>query len=355
MFYNIYLQVLSKQGKLASGLPENLPSPPLDAIILHPVREPKEFFQLSNMHRFNLRPLQTQVAPYTNEKFIYRTACVHNVVSQILTMCPHNKTLKNCPWNTMKECPSPSPSTVALQAMANAWQVHISMFTFAVLRDEQDEELSLHCLNNELKGHGILPERLPLWLPHRNEPSLKSSISSTFGKELSAFRYIFARALELGVQRVMVMQGRVLAHRQFSERMSLVLSDPRCGGHLFTEDQGGVLVLTPLSEKPSEEVSNLLQEDRDQTGSLCYNAPYNITSAMAAIYHQSTFSAIIKFIDTGFSQIQSLQEVIVHLIKKGYIVRVASPQIFTHPMLPTFDEDVSNQDEFPCRCGLCSS
>eukprot|EP00048_Salpingoeca_helianthica_P021244 m.11242 g.11242 ORF g.11242 m.11242 type:complete len:626 (+) comp5752_c0_seq1:130-2007(+) len=349
MFYNIYLQVLSAKGKLASGLPINLPSPAIEAIVVHPVRLVPEFFRLAFLHRHSLRPMQTQLAPYTNEKFIYRTACVHNVVAQSLLMCPLDATIRTCPWRKMRECPS--PAVAKLQLYAAAWPIHIPMFSFAT-RDL--EELSLPCLNNELRLQGVPSERLPITLQPRPMPALKSENDPAFVKELLAFREIVVHAIENELDRVMILQGRVLSHRQLNERMSVLLTDQRCSGHLFSEQEGGVLVLTPTITRLKALMTTIVQEDRDMMSSVCYSAPYNLTSAYAAIYHRITFSPMLKYIDTNFANITSLQSVILHLIDEGFIVRMASPHIFTHPLLGSFADDVASQDEFPCRCGLCA-
>jgi hypothetical protein len=350
MFYNIYLQVLSSKGKLASGLPMNLPSPAIDAIVVHPVRLVPEFFRLSYLNRHLLRPMQTQLAPYTNEKFIYRTACVHNVVAQSLLMCPLDGTIKACPWRKMRECTSPTLRGDKLELLATAWPVHIPMFAYAT---RQGEELAVTCLNNELRLQGIPPERLPTTLQSRPMPYLKSEADPELVKELIAFREIIVHALENELDRVMVLHGRVMAHRQLNERMAVLLTDARCSGHLFTQEQGGVLVLTPPVTKLKPLMASILDEDRDQMSSVCFSAPYNLTSTHAAIYHRITFNPMLKYLDSNFANVQSLTNVVQHLIDEGFIVRMASPHVFTHPLLGSFPDDISSQDDFPCRCGLC--
>lgn len=387
MFYNIYFTVMNARGMLAApGLPENINSVAIEAIVLHPVRRFKEFVMLQRFQEHALRPLQTLEQPYTNEKHIFRTACVHSWVAQSMLMCEGMSVFtKACKWRLMRECDSPVPDTAeAYAAVASKWQVDFHIYhyiaagptpsqlalgsqtgssTNAVAGDQPEADTagegslaqhSLTCLNKELARSGVSADAMPLPVdisqPVQSPPESGGAIHPPATQEMASLRAIIKEAMYRNAPRIMVFQGSELRFvEDFSSKLQVLLEKPRCAGHLYTASKGGVLILSPSVTPPPpattsssaagqagvgagavsaewfKKLPSLLGEDQKRTGgSPCFNVPLNMTTSAAAIFHKNTFPVIARYIDNLPADKTSLSDLFNHLIMEGFIVRAAA-------------------------------
>lgn len=116
----------------------------------------------------------------------------------------------------------------------------------------------------------------------------------------------------------------------FKNQLWQLLNNARCGKHLFTEQQGGVLLLgahpvgltnlllsgvvlelhsqppPPPSPKPSKAGFDKVEEDRSRafsrsnigkSATMCYNVNMETKGSFAVIYHRSVFGEVLSWLD----------------------------------------------------------
>jgi hypothetical protein len=367
LFYNVYLSVPTRIGRLRAGLPKRLPSVALDAIIVHPVRTRSEFDRFDLGARLGVRPLLDTAAPYTNEKAIYRTACTHNTVAQVELMCVNFSatTLADCPWTGMRRCtPRPPPAPFALRALAPHWQHYTKIYIYSSLapsaqslpaeavvagkrsvhgalaagaghireidahkQRDGSRALGMDCLRQALLKHNITEQAIA--------PPLTGADSDD---EMQSLRSIFVSARKTRQPITVVVHAAAQRSSTVAHDLEEQFSNAVCGGHLLTA-HGGALLLSPPAAPYGETAQTLVggpgrksllpQED------ICHDTPLKEATFFAAAFHQHTIPFLIRAIDESVrTKNKATTASLTHaLIMAGFPVRSVRPSHtpFIHP------------------------
>ena len=370
MFYNIYLSVPKQIGRLTAGIPERLPSVALDAIIVHPLRTWEEFERVHVGVRRGLRPLLDTVAPYSNEKAIYRTACTHNIAAQAMLMCARNTSLTpaGCPWLRMRRC-TPSPTAhFDLGLLARHWQQYTRIYVYG---DEGPSSLpngapaaaaaaAAHglgnrggtqnhpsCVANAMITHGGIKSTIVA-------PPLPGAALAT---ESQALRAIFVDALTRKQPLVMVVHTEAQPSTTIAADIQQQLTHGVCGGHLLTP-HGGALLLSPPTKDLSPFARVIIGEKEGQgltqQEKLCHDAPLDEATFVAALFHLHTLPTLLRAIDERESVLvapSTLSATLTAaLIREGFPVQYATVAPFTHPHAAPLHLDSSLQRTYTPSC-----
>lgn len=114
----------------------------------------------------------------------------------------------------------------------------------------------------------------------------------------------FQRAVTSGARRIFLLEDKVIFLCEFKAQFWQLLANVRCADHLFTEHQGGVLLLgaqevTPdgLEHIESDRSQAFAEYDHDVKAALCYNVNSKTKGSFAGVYHRSTFGEILSWLE----------------------------------------------------------
>lgn len=142
---------------------------------------------------------------------------------------------------------------------------------------------------------------------------------------------------------IIVLDDDVYFRCDLIDRMTTLLSNPRCGGHVYSNvATGGVLLLgsTIWSNGTFPKRGNYVAgwrltdadlewaKQRDNTSQpLCFNAHRKSVGSFAVIYHFSVFPEIVKWLNNHQTQLKPYDHIFSDISKAGHVVRVAYPPI----------------------------
>ena len=278
------------------------------AVLLHPLKQASDFYRFHKQTMSMLRPVQPRISN-TSDPTSYRQAtsdlrisCVHNPIRQMEVA---NYYLQECPTPEAQQVPSrPAEATVVVPpGVDGAGSVGAALHRAGIATRIE-----------RIKGDG---------------KGLQ---------ELAALQRAFLNATFSFQPRLLLVMGHSpLAFRcSFKAELLRVLEDPRCGTHLFTTQQGGVLLLG--AEAPRAGAWEKIEVDRAAaarasgtavTAQLCYNVQGSTEGHFAAIFHRAAYGAVLGWLEVELKAQapQPFSAVYAHLGDLGYIVRAALPNL----------------------------
>ena len=327
---------------------------PLGALLVHPLKSPESIRTLHNQVRRNLRPI---IAPLwtsaAGSKPLYlrpgNKKSKGNAEKQALDFldraCVHNPTVQEIETGLLiPECaPVPPSSFPSLSAIS----------TFVVNLNHRRDRYDLmgkrfaktglmisrfEATNGHIMLAGMeMPDVVPI-----NEGSKTRKMTIGEMGLRDTMRKLFEHALKTNIERLLILEDDVLPHNNFGEELLKILENDRCGGHLFSDKEGGTLQLgaTIWSKGAWNVVDNDLAKARDALGEepLCFNSYVSVSGAFAVIFHRNTFQEVVDWLN--FGPTQPWDWVFGWLAKKGYITRAAYPFIVIPDI--TGESDVDN-------------
>ena len=140
----------------------------------------------------------------------------------------------------------------------------------------------------------------------------------------------FQRAVTSGARRIFLLEDKVIFLCEFKAQFWQLLANVRCADHLFTEHQGGVLLLgaqevTPdgLEHIESDRSQAFAEYDHDVKAALCYNVNSKTKGSFAGVYHRSTFGEILSWLEAVLHrpdiELPPFHDVFSALSDKGYV------------------------------------
>eukprot|EP00047_Mylnosiga_fluctuans_P014189 m.36205 g.36205 ORF g.36205 m.36205 type:complete len:698 (-) comp5378_c0_seq1:168-2261(-) len=278
-----------------------------DSVVLHPLKRAEDFYRFHKQVMSRLRPVQPPISresfdvSYRQATNDLKTTCVHNTIRQSeLYQYP----LDECEPSD-RQLPASIPSVV-----------HI------IARDTFDGRRSLDSLTSTLTENGfdVHPAILAADTP-------KEYLSTMYG--------VFRNLSLASVRSAIIMEAETELHCEFRSQLQAVLAAPRCANHLFTFQEGGVLLLG--ADVPAPDQFALVEQDRadafqvyeNVNASLCFNAYSNLTGSFAGLYHRGSYGEILAWLHLNMHSDSPppFAEVFHTLSDKGYVVRGAYPTL----------------------------
>lgn len=289
------------------------------AALLHPLKRPEYFHAFHKQTVSYLRPVQPPIAkdsfPASYKMAIrdLKKTCVNNPTRQV------EKSKFSLP-----ECSTPRAEVSAT----------VPPVAFILTGSERSQSEALGEVQAALTRAKVRVQAVPIpgW-------SGKTATSRAKGQALynAALRGVLTEAAASTAQRILVFEEDVVFSCHFKENLLSLLETPRCADHLYTQSQGGVLVLG--ADKPTPEGLDAIESDRSQAfadndrdskAAACYNVNGQVQGSFAMMLHRSVFSELIAWLDLR-AQAQRddapFHSSFVHLADRGYIVRAAFPNL----------------------------
>eukprot|EP00730_Choanoeca_flexa_P011991 TRINITY_DN3011_c0_g1_i1.p1 TRINITY_DN3011_c0_g1~~TRINITY_DN3011_c0_g1_i1.p1 ORF type:complete len:650 (+),score=143.96 TRINITY_DN3011_c0_g1_i1:180-2129(+) len=317
---------LVKNGQMKLEFFEQPKGPHFAAVVTHPLKRAEDFYRFHKQMSSGLRPLQPAISSQGSDPNSIKQAA-----ADLHTTCVNNPVQQQERYNLkLPECASPRAQTPAV--MPNPAYV----LSTAGERDEGYQEIKA-----VLSDHGIDAIHV-----HVDAELDTPEHTSAYNK---AMQGIFRNATLHGTKRLLILEENTLLRCDFRAHFWQLLNSPRCGGHLYTDNQGGVLLLGADSVSPStlekleaDRSRAFSSTNRDMRSAMCYNAPAQLQGSFAGVYHRATFSTILAWLGQNAiaTPVASFDQVYPHLAQLGYIVRAAFPNAV---LRETVQGDVSNE------------
>lgn len=283
-----------------------------DSVILHPLKRAEDFYRFHKQTMSRLRPSQPQISQESNA-VSYRQA-----VKDLESTCVNSATRQRELFKfALPECPPPEKQVEPV----------FPTQAYVLTPADMDGQMQFERLQYSLQSHGITATRV-------------SIVPDSKADYYRAMYSIFRNSSLEGVPMALVFEAHAVLHCRFRNRLSQLLASPRCGGHLHTYQQGGVLLLgaeQPTSAQLSridEDQSRAVSQQHDPTATLCYNTLSSTKGSFAALYHRGSFGEMLSWLHAHIrskADPPSFQSVFSHLAEKGYIVRGALPNLAALP------------------------
>eukprot|EP00045_Choanoeca_perplexa_P015604 m.198226 g.198226 ORF g.198226 m.198226 type:complete len:653 (+) comp17038_c0_seq1:179-2137(+) len=323
----VFPMKLIKNGQMKLEFFEQPKGPHFAAVVTHPLKRAEDFYRFHKQMASYLRPLQPAVSSEGSDpgsikqaSADLRTTCVNNPLRQ------HQKHKLKLP-----ECSTPRAQAPAM--MPNPAYV----LSTGAERDEPFQELK-----SVLKDHGIDAVHVLVAATSSKDPMYASAYNK-------AMQGIFRNATLNGSKRLLIFEDYVLLRCDFRSHFWQLLNSPRCAGHMFTDNQGGVVLLgsdpvspTALETIEADRSRAFSSTNRDMRAAMCYNAHGQTQGSFAGLYHRSAYSTVLAWLGKNAiaTPVQSFDKVYLHLTELGYIVRAAFPNLV---LRETVQGDVSDE------------
>lgn len=221
---------LVKGGQMKITFPQEPKGVHFSAGLLHPLKRAEDFYRFHKQSVSWLRPVQPQISKEISEEIPYRSA-----VSELRNTCVNNalRQLEKSSFY-LKECPSPK-ATEDPTVPSEAYIMTRDLPGSAGERSFEDTRAVL--AKNEINSIKV---PVPGWKAERDD---HGQIRTNYRAYLQKMQETFQRAVTSGVRRLFLLEDKVIFLCDFKAQFWQLLSNARCADHLFTEHQGGVLLL----------------------------------------------------------------------------------------------------------------
>lgn len=300
------------------------------AVLIHPLKRAEDFYRFHKQTMSSLRPVQPLISSechwpsYQQAIMDLKQTCVNNPVTQL-----------EFGRFFLKECTTPQAQHAPV----------LPTDAFVLTKDTANNAEMFEETKAVLSANNIVAHRVNL----RVTPG--ESGKQETAAYLDTMQSLFRNASFAGVHRMVVFEDKVMFMCDFKQEFWNVLNNPRCGGHLFTELQGGVLLLgaeeaTPegLAKIESDRSLAFSENNHNVKAAMCYNTHSSLSGSFGAVYHRSVFGEVLAWLDglRQQEQVVPFDQVYLHLSRKGYIVRSAFPNLVLRdipedPMSPEGD------------------
>ena len=296
------------------------------SLLVHPIKSRKEYRRLDERISRNLKPIIPQLKFDDDVSFRSRNG-IEN--SRQHDSCVHNPLLQQLMFkDQLRECPS-------VGFKYNVELEHIPAFVLNL-----DHRMDRYQKIKEFFDHTSIKLRRfsavdgsSIYTDSQDLPMI-----TTFGNNRrmtpgemglrDTMRNLFQNAIERDFQMIMVLEDDAVPHCDFDNMLRELLSDLRCGGHLYTENKGGVLQLgaSVWNEHSWHKIDNDMYSHYGYTlkkQQKCFNSFKSVTGAFAVLYHRNVFETILKWLDEGPPE--PWDWVFGQITAEGFISRVANP------------------------------
>lgn len=334
----VYPMKLVSGGQMKLMFPREPKATHFNAALLHPLKRAEDFYRFHKQTMSSLRPVQVKISKnsptdsYRLAMIDLRTTCVHNTQRQ-----------KERGKFVLPECQPPEAQETPV----------VPTYAYVLTRDIPSAEESFLETSSVLQENGIRGIHVPVsgWTGN-----MDTSDSAQWSREsnlayLNMLFDIFKNATIEERHRIMIIEHKVMFLCNFKHQLWQVLNCARCGRSLYTEQEGGVLLLG--ANEPTPEGMAAIEADRseafaessDVRSALCYNIHGGFEGSFAGIYHRAAYGEILSWIGRVLKLKSKVtikfSNVFTHLADKGYIVRAAFPNL----VLPETSVDPLQQDE----------
>eukprot|EP00051_Salpingoeca_urceolata_P035814 m.31484 g.31484 ORF g.31484 m.31484 type:complete len:702 (+) comp9760_c0_seq1:455-2560(+) len=325
----VFPMKLQAGGQMALTFPREPKHAHFAAVLVHPLKRAEDFYRFHKQSISKLRPLQPLIAknnpqaPYQSAIEDLKSTCVHNPVCQAETM-----------GYELPECETPQPTG----------PVRFPVKAFIFTSDQPPSDWYVKTKRVlEFSNIEAVQVRVPAgWTSESSDPAQLLLY-------LQVMRSLFRNATLHSFSQLMIIDEKVVFSCKFSEKFWGVLNSRRCGGHLHTDLQGGLLLLG--TEVPSHAGMEAISDDRSRafannqykdSAALCYNAHQDTRGMLAAVFHRNTFGQVLSWLSERVTAREgvSFDHVYKRLSLAGYIVRAAFPNLVArHPSEPSRYDD----------------
>jgi hypothetical protein len=310
-----------------SEFPVNPPDIAYKSVAVRPFTSGKSILQFHHRIIHSIRPVISPV----RKSYGLPKNLLDDISNSINNSCVNNPSqqLLLHPDLYLKECPTPMKTERPNLSNLKAFVLNLP-----------GDEIRAQAVQSAFKVHGIHVERfigVDGRLVLKNELSSVYKLSKLKPGEIGyreSMRGIFKLAIRQGYSRVMVLDDDALPHCKFAKLFNEMVSDDRCG-FVYSENSGGVLLLGSAIWKqgtwpnvgPYMAGWRMVHADmRNHTLSThCFNTNNRTFGSFGAIYHHSTYQAILDWLD-DFPGLP-FDFVFTFLSKKGYVNRIAWPNL----------------------------
>jgi hypothetical protein len=147
--------------------------------------------------------------------------------------------------------------------------------------------------------------------------------AGVYGIRLS-FRKLIMRALNEGHERVIIAEDDVVLADDFSAKLDSFIKTERCGGFMFDDSTGGVLL---LGASDYGGVAMIKAGTNNIPRTKCYNVNGRTYGAFAAVYHRNVLLPILAWLDSPQFASLPMDHIWKHLAIRGFTVRVLKPML----------------------------
>ena len=288
--------------------------------LIHPLKKPEFFLRFHEQLVKYLRPPQDGVRQRgeTASPFDYasavadmKTSCVNNPVRQLQSKGVF-----------FPECPSPRADLEP-----NSFAIPIYVLNL------EDKIGNYKHIEGQFKAMGYQIHRFVAINGRKRGLSLGSLRPGEVGYR-ETMRQLIIKAQRDGIDRFVVLDDDAVPHKQFVDRFQNLLNDDRCGGYMFSQGRGGVLLLgssiwidgTYPKFGPFMDGWKMVQADIKNSSydAQCYNAGNKTLGSFGVMLHRSVYQPILDWLDASD---QPYDWVFSYLSDLGYIVRTAFPNL----------------------------
>eukprot|EP00123_Amoebidium_parasiticum_P016832 comp23601_c0_seq1/m.40108 comp23601_c0_seq1/g.40108 ORF comp23601_c0_seq1/g.40108 comp23601_c0_seq1/m.40108 type:complete len:668 (-) comp23601_c0_seq1:119-2122(-) len=317
------------------------------AAVIHPLKRPEFFYRFHRQVTQYLRPPLPDLLNPHKCRDLQEGVCMQ-AVSEYRKTCVHNPSVQLEMNNIHKrECPAPSAEE----------HIDTNIPTFVLSLDAPQAAERFANLSKILHRHGVFDVRRFF---ATNGKAVFANVTGTLKPGelgyVDTMRRIIREARDLGLQRIIILDDDAMPHVDFGRKLRQALNDRRCGNHMFTRDQGGVVMLgcTIYSNGTYPRYNdrwlggwNLADADRKnhtarRAHAQCFNVNRMVVGSYAAMYHRSTYDTILQWLEDTRGQ-TPFDWVYHELAKKGYIVR----SLFPNLVVPDINHPSTTDPERP--------
>eukprot|EP00050_Salpingoeca_kvevrii_P011158 m.13223 g.13223 ORF g.13223 m.13223 type:complete len:627 (-) comp3284_c0_seq1:287-2167(-) len=284
-----------------------------EALAVYPLAKSNIVYRFHHQVHKQLRPLQPRVAVPAATLDSSQMQLYARAESETLESCVHNPLLQRETMRfSLPECISPYAVHKKNHAIRRG-------FLMSLTPTASGDVV-------KLPDFGLELTRVPISI---NATYHSRHLTPVEGNYLAAMRGVFKMARREGLPRIVVFDENAVLSCNFQDQLDALLDSPRCGGHLLSDYQGGVLLLGAQEWGPLawQQIEHDMAHSKDR---LCYNIHSQTTGAFAAVYHKATYDDILKWLDANLALkhgMKPFEVVFQHLSRLGYVVRAANPAL----------------------------
>lgn len=283
---------LNARRQMDIDFPLAPPTELFQAVMLHPLKKPQYFYRFHQQVIQNLRPILSPI--------FARKSCVANPILQ-QEIYPQSQYIPECPaFKTRK-----STDLTSLDA-------------FILTLPNHEQRVSQ--LIETFHKHGVRVQRINA-TDHSIRPASIKLTDDQWRLRLMMIDFFYS-VIAANVERVLVFEDNVIPHHHFGSRLQALLSDRRCGNHIFHTQGGGIVMLGATIWTEGWRILDRLSQ---KESGLCRNICSKTFGSFAVIYHRATFRTILTWLNNTIDV--PYDHVFAYLSRQGYPVRFAVPNV----------------------------